>query len=365
VPKIREYNFARYARRCYEQIMRASPSVLAVDTETNGASYYAEAFCVTMTWKDAGRLRNAYFELGDIDFAEEKVTEILDHAREEWGTGLVFHNAKFDLEKLHTYGVMPQGLEGWTPERIHDTEGIFHLLYPNDTKGLKALTVRHLGLGTVQVPVASGKNKGKMQTKLREDYELGRIMRKMGLKKSDGYHLLPRKFLVPYAMKDTEYTYRLFEWGHPKLDGRLLDTYAMEQEVCFALFALETPGIRVDVPYLEETASEFGVKIMEQVTAIQRITGNNDLSPNAPAQLIPELASRGIEVEDTEADTLRKFPDDELAVAILEYRRLTKIHKDKLRPLLEEHRDGIVHPWIRQHGAKTGRTASGKVRPDG
>ena len=364
MPRVKSYNFPRFAGAVYRQLLTDRPKLLAVDTETTGASYYDEVFCVTFSWRDpSGSLRNGYIDTDEHFLGFGQVADILDRAATSWESELIFHNAKFDLEHL-VEGEMLD-LTHWTPERIHDTEAIWHLLYPNELKGLKHLAVHRLGRGNVQVPIQSGKNKGKMKTVLREDHELGKVRRKMGLKKSDGYHLLPRVNLVPYAMRDTEYTYLLYELGYPKLVEGLLDCYRMEQQVAFALMAMESAGARVDVDYLQEKASEFGVRIMEAEGAMRKLVDDPEFLPSAPAQVQVKLEERGITVPDTEADTLKKYPDDELCLAILEYRYLTKMHKNYLRALLDEQRDGIVHAWIRQHGAKTGRTASGKAKPDG
>ena len=363
MPRIREYNFARFSKYCYQQIMRDQPAILAVDTETSGSSFYDEAFCVTMSWSDPDfRIRNAYFELGDVDFAEDKVKEILSLAKDVWGTELVFHNAKFDLQKL-TWGDMMDWSE-WQPHRIQDTEAIWHLLHPNDRKSLDVLTTKHLGLGQINVPTKTGKNAGKDRLVTKSKHELAQYLRDNGLKAEDGYHMLPRTLLAPYAMKDTEYTLRLYIKGAPKIVDGLLDAYRMEQEVSFALLHMEAAGMRLDMDYLTKTTSEFGVRVMESAAKIAELSGRPDINPNAQEQLKKALAARGYETESTDKHHLRRI-DDDLAREILNYRYVSKIHSDKLRPMIDEQQDGIIHPWIRQHGAKTGRTSGGTAQPDG
>lgn len=367
MPKIREYNYARWARRSFDQIQTDQPLVLAVDTETPGVNFYDAPFCVTMSWRSGSRIRNAYFELGGIDFAEELVRQALADLIDRGGT-MVYHNAKFDLQKLILGGMLKR--EQLDPYRIEDTEGIFHLLYPNDSKKLKTLAVKHLRTGTIMVPYASGKKKGELHEVMREDHELAAIRRKMGLKKDDGYHLLPREYLVPYAMKDTEYTLRLYELGRPKLSdekgtsGRsLLDCYRMEQQLCLALLDMEHPGIKLDLDYLKTTKSEWGVKKLQEWENTVTLADNPELNLNAPHQILDAFKARGVELEDTRAATLKKVKDP-LAKQILTYRHVEGIY-DKLRELLDTQRDGIAHPHIRQHGAKTGRSSSSAARPDG
>lgn len=360
MPRIRDYNYARWAQHSFNLIQTDQPTVVAVDTETPGVNFYDAPFCVTLSWRSGSRIRNAYFELGGIDFAEELVRQILADLIDRGGL-MVFHNAKFDLQKLILGGMLKR--EQLDPYRIEDTEGIFHLLYPNDPKKLKTLAVKHLRTGTIMVPYASGKKKGELHEVMREDYELDKIRRKMGLKRDDGYEVLPREYLVPYAMKDTEYTLRLYELGRPKLEGGLLDCYKMEQELCLALLDMEAPGIKLDMEYLPKIRSEFGVKKLTEWQATLDLAEMPDLNLNAPHQILAAFEKRGVKLEDTQAATLRKVKDP-LAKQILTYRNVEGLY-DKLSELLSEQRDGIAHPHIRQHGAKTGRSSSSAARPDG
>jgi DNA polymerase I-like protein with 3'-5' exonuclease and polymerase domains len=213
------------------------------------------------------------------------------------------------------------------------------------------------------VEIKSGKHKGEKKRVMREAHELDKIMHKMGLKKDDGYHLLPREYLVPYAMKDTEYTLRLYEQGRPKLEGGLLDCYAMEQQLCLDLLDMEDPGIALDIPYLTKTKSEYGVKKLTEWQATLDLAELPDLNLNSPKQLLETFEKRGVPLENTQKETLAKVKDP-LAQQILKYRGVEGLY-DKLRELSEEQRDGIAHPHIRQHGAKTGRSSSSAARPDG
>ena len=361
MPKIKQYNFARFASCCTKRIRHDKPTLVAVDTETNGASFYAEPFCVTMTWRAPdGALRNGYWELGGIDFAETQVREILDDVADREGS-LIFHNAKFDLQKLVSWEMIDLGR--FPPERVHDTEAIWHLLHPFDPKSLDYLTPNRLGLSKYEETIQSGKRKGETRLASASKKRMKEALKRAGLKAEDGYHLLPRSDVVAYAMDDTRYTYLLYELGYPQMKGGMLDAYAMEQEVTFALLDLEAAGLRLDMEYLKKTTSEFGVKIMESARTITDLAGT-DVNPNAPEQLKKALAARGIKTESTDKKHLRKI-DDDLAREILHHRYLTKVHGDKLRPLLDDERDGITHPWIRQHGTKTGRTASGSAQIDG
>lgn len=364
MPRIRSYNFARWGQLNAASLLKAAPDRLAIDTETPGVSWFDEPFCVTATMRVQGRLRNLYFECGEIDMMEARLHDIFERFNPSTGCEWIFHNAKFDLQKMLLSGMVER--DWLVPEKIHDTEALYHLLYPNDPKGLKDLAVKWLDRGTTWVPYKSGKKKGELHKVMAEDHHLHEVRRELGLKKSDGYFLIHQSrptVIPPYAMKDTEYTYDLFERKYPLLKDGLLDLYRTEQRVCLALLDMEAPGMGLNVKYLEEKASEFGVRLMETGQQIDQLAGE-PLNPDAHEDVKTAFALRGFELEDVKAATLAKVADP-LAEAIVQYRYIAKTHKTYLRGLLNEQRDGIVHPWIRQHGARTGRTASGSAQPDG
>ena len=70
------------------------------------------------------------------------------------------------------------------------------------------------------------------------------------------------------------------------------------------------------------------------------------------------MSRRGHNVESTNRETLETL-DDELARKVLELRTVRKIHGTYLLNLIEEEKGGIVHPWFRSNGTRTGRMSSG------
>ncbi|MDE2098619.1 MAG: hypothetical protein KGL39_15300, partial [Patescibacteria group bacterium] len=160
------------------------PSVIGVDTETEGVAFYDRAFCVTVAWKTTGGEYAAhYIELVDEDHSAVAREILLGSPT--W----VFHHAKFDLHKLLLAGVL--GRHEIRTDRIEDTEALAHLDDEHRRKGLKYLARELLGDGTD------------------EEAALKTAMRKAKLKLEEGYHLLPREVLIPYAKKDPVLTLRL------------------------------------------------------------------------------------------------------------------------------------------------------------
>ena len=315
---------------------QASSKFVAIDTETEGVEWEHRPFCMTASWRNsAGELESRYFELS-VPEAYDKAKEILRLAK-----GTVFHNAKFDLQKLILVGLLDLG--GLQSDRIHNTECIAHLLDEQRLKGLKFLAREILGEDTDEEKV------------------LAQARRDNKLTKADGYDKLPREVVIPYAIKDTEYTLRLFETLYPQLQKHkdLLALYAQEQRLELVLLHMETQGMALDMEYLEGAVKQYAMNILQTELDIQDIAGE-DFNPNSPKQVIDWFLAQGIALEGTARDVLETV-DHPLAEKILYMRDLKKVHGTYLKPMLQEQRNGLMHPNFRQHGTKTGRMSSGGV----
>lgn len=342
MPTLRRFKWGEWAAAMFEQFKLDAPDIVAVDTETSGIAFHDAAFCVTASWRAPdGTLTSAYFDVDEDESGTraEMVRQMLG-GTPTW----VFHNAKFDLQKLALGGMLPDG-----PLCLHDTQTIFNLINENERKALKILAKSILGEETD------------------EDEKLKVVRRKLKLTKDDGYHLLPREVVVPYAMKDTEFTLRLFETLWPRflklveLDPPLMDVYQEEIAVSEVLRKWEANGIALDLEYLQSTTDEYSIKVMEGWGRIQKLTGVTDPKfPNSPQQLLRAFSERGFELENTQEATIAKL-DDDLARELLQYRSDKKMHKTYLKGLLDEQVDGVVHPWFNPTGARTGRMSSGSA----
>jgi DNA polymerase I-like protein with 3'-5' exonuclease and polymerase domains len=329
------------------------PTTIAVDTETEGVEFYDRPFCVTIAWyRDDGDYTGYYFELPDYAHV---VKEIL-LSTPEW----VFHNAKFDLQKLVLAGILDRS--DIQPERFEDTEAIAHLLDEHQSKGLKSLAVNVLGIDdTVEVEIKSGPNKGQMRKVPREKVALDAARKEAGLTAADGYHLLPRSVVIPYAIMDAVLTMQLYGRLRPELARftDLSDLYEHELRLTLALLDIEAAGMALDMDYLEATTKEYARLCVMSELKIRDMT-NEDFLPTSWQQVLAELHRRGHNIENTQSETLEAL-DDEFAREILNLRTLRKIHGTYLQNMLDSQRGGIIHPNFRQHGTKTGRMSSGEA----
>lgn len=337
------------------------PQYVAIDTETTGVGYYDRAFCATVTWRapvdHGGELCSWYFELDDPRGHEFLRGLVSDVARRGH---MVFHNARFDIQKLILAGVLERGTLDHS--RIHDTEAQAHLLDPLQPKGLKALARKYLNEDT------------------NEDAVLRKVRSSLGLKKEDGFDPIPRPVLMRYALKDSEFTLRLYEVLWPLLvdagDG-LPELYAHEQELMLVLLDMEAKGMRVDLAYLDATITEYREKVRTGEERLAVIVGapigeeEDQFNPASNQQLAAYLVARGHELPLTEKGqpkvdkTSLLATGDELATTILDLRSDQKTLNTYLLAIKREQRCapgaqyGLIHAGLRQHGASTGRFSSG------
>lgn len=333
-------DFEALAEAGLEAYKRDLPGILAVDTETTGFSWYDEAFCATVSWQrdEEGVYETYYIELAEF----EGLTYLEEMLR---APTLVGHNLKFDLHKLIAAGAIDR--DQLHSDRIEDTEALAHILDENQRKGLKELARVYL----------------KEETD--EETELRSVRRKLGVKKDQGYAVLPREVIVPYALKDAEFTIRLYEMFAPAVgaEPELSSLYRSEMALTLTLLDMEAAGIRVDVDYLTKTRKEYFNLAAQEEMKLRLLTGRQDFNPRSPQQVLEAFEARGQKLAKTDEATLRNL-DDPLATALLSYRSHKKMLSTYLESLLAEQQGGIAHPSYRQHGTRTGRMSSGSARGD-
>ena len=305
---------------------------LALDTETTGLGFWDTAFCVSAAWRtpDEGLLEShVWYDNLSLDQYMPKYD------------GFVFHNAKFDVQKLVLAGMMSPEIN-WA--KIHDTECLSHLVNEQQPKALKRLAKDILGLDTDEQEV------------------LRSARRKLGLTKDDGYDALPREVLEPYARKDAEFTLLLFEylWPIVQADADLLRLYREEQELMMVLYDMEQRGLGIDMEYVNDHTKVLAGSILETDLRLRDMTGDEDFNPNSPVQVKKALAERGLTLESTKKEVLQAL-DDELVTALLQLRHDSKLYSSYFKPLQVEVRDGVLHPNHKQWGTKGRRFSAGEA----
>jgi DNA polymerase-1 len=318
--------------------------ILAVDTETTGLGYHDLPFLVS-TWGEGG---------GKVYFLPEDTAEVRDVLAAH--DLLVFHNAKFDLQKLILAGV----IEGERP--VADTIGIIHLINEHASKKLSKVVEALFG----------------EEPKYDKQLKAYIAKKSNGIQvKSEGYSKVPRNILVPYAIEDARYTYLLYKLLWPKLQKYppLVSLFESEMELVWALLAMEADGLRVDIDYVGEQIKEQNGIILQADMDISDATGLQTWEPDRPGRKTPEgcfnpsswvqikefYHRKGVDRKSYNKDALVAI-DDDFARALLARRKASKLVSTYLNPISKEAAvDGYLHPNIRQFGTVTGRMSSGEV----
>lgn len=273
----------------------------------------------------------------------ENLREYLSEAKT-----IIMHNAKFDLQKAILEEVWPSS---WLT--VIDTEAIAHLLDEHQLKGLKTLAKSILGESTDEAE------------------KLKAVRKELGLTKADGFGKIPEEILIPYALKDAEYTYNLYLRLWPQLEKHtdLLELFWKEMDLTWALLDMEARGMAVDVEYLQSTLKEYSSKRLTLELELRDLVGREDFNPRSDDQVREYLNAQGIhsgvktaksKKESFAAEVLAGI-DHPFAEKLLSYKKINKLCNTFLGPMLEEQANGILHVNIRQHGTVTGRVSSGEV----
>ena len=308
--------------------------LLAIDTETTGVGWYDDAFMISMATSTGGLyvFDKRCSSVEDWEKAIEATISALDKSDK-----IIMHNAKFDMQKLARLGI-PMSV---FYDKFEDTQAMAHLIDEHQSTSLKYLAKKYLGETTD------------------EDEVLKAYRRKAKLKKEDGYEPIPHDILAPYALKDAEFTLRLYEYLNNILYEDLRPLYELEKYMTMALLAVEAKGMHVDREYVIGKRKEYGDKIYQTKARIAELSGP-DFNPQSPQQVLSALEERGVRVTKTDKATLASV-DDELASLIVELREANKIKATYFDAMYEESKQGVLHPNFRQHGTRTGRMSSGSA----
>lgn len=301
--------------------------ILAVDTETTGLNPYLGARPFAITYYDK-MADPKYIAIGEDDLTGIDMLLMSEHFPK------VFHNAKFDVQMLATYGMQVKGT-------IHDTMLMAHVYNPDEPyKSLKKLAVKYLGADAA------------------EEKELKDYMRKNKIK---DYSKVPREIMEPYALKDVEYTMGLFDFYESK--GVLDDPiYKIETELLRALINMQSRGALIDVEYCKERSEWCKKRLAEIQKTVDEMYGEVNLGSNKQLSKFlfedegltcSSYSAAGNPVLD--AYNLKQYEHDIIPL-VEEYRELVKLDKTYLLGISEKcDEEGVIHCDFYQVGAKTGR----------
>jgi DNA polymerase I len=321
--------------RQFERLLTdlANEPIIAVDTETTGLDYYEDKIVgVSLTLPKADY--HVYIPVGYVEqLPREYVLEGLRSYFENEDYGKVLHNYVFDAHMLLSHGVQMKGLR-W------DTQTAMALLNENEMSfALKNLATKYLGEPSDSFAELFGKD-----AKFAE---------------------VPLDIALVYAAKDTDLTWRLYEFQRKhlaKMPNVLKYYETIEVPLLDAIVDMERTGFVIDTDFAKTYGEEMKRDIDTKEQSLLKAFG--DININSPAQLKPALERiTKQKLDSTDAKKVLKplakqFP----AVAeLLEYKELTKLYSTYINvlPDLIHPKTERLHARFNPMGARTGRFSSG------
>lgn len=229
-----------------DNISRADGGLVAVDTETTGIDGIKDGrhYCVgiSIAYRIAGNLFSEYVPIrhSNSNFEPKKVEQLRDALVScSTSNALIFHNSKFDIHSLATLGNDWRWL--FERGRFFDTLAVAHMFNEElPSKQLDWLSKHFL-------------NDNKDKDRLAQ------------YTKIFGWDDVPVDLMAPYARKDAELTYRLWEVLWPQLKREEMDVlWPREMEFIRTLSRLERNGLRfIPLPALEML--EQGTKRLQEI----------------------------------------------------------------------------------------------------
>lgn len=320
--------------------------LVAVDTETMGVnvfkdeivgiSFYAphKGFYIPLRHSDS-RVKCLPKEL-----VISKLKPIMEGNRIKW----IGHNIKFDIHVLRNW-------LGIRLDPYYDTMIAQWLLDENQSKALKDLAPLYLKIEADKYSTLFGKvTFDKVPILLNED-RTGNLA-------------------TYYAVKDTELTYKLYEFQmkhllRPELKNLYDLMFNVEMPFLKIVTEAEAVGVKFDADYIEkEIAPKLEAELEELKQKITAILG--DINLNSPAQLADALYNKlklprvnQDKPDSTDKDTLKKLKKEhEVASLLLQYREKEKLIDAFVKKLPKEAINGRIHTSFQTIGAATGRMSS-------
>ena len=316
------------------------------DTETTGTDERtAELVGLAFSWK----AHEGYYVPVPEDRTEaQRIVDIFKPILENEAIGKVAQNAKYDIRVLANYGVEVKG-------PLFDTMVAHYLLKPDQQKhGMDYLSESYLSYRPVGIEALIGeKGRGKVQRSMR-DADINAVKE--------------------YSAEDADITWQLAEKFAPLLEQDEVTSLFQEVEMplVHVLAAMETEGIRIDIPALQQFSEELGTEILKLQEEIHRTCGvpfNIDSPKQLGDVLFETLKLGGDRIKktaktgqyQTSEDILQELSNSHPAIPlILDYRSLRKLKGTYVDTLPEaaDPKTHRVHTSYLQTVAATGRLAS-------
>jgi DNA polymerase I-like protein with 3'-5' exonuclease and polymerase domains len=240
-------------------------------------------------------------------------------------TGIIAHNAKFDLLWLRVKC-------GLVAKHVHCTLTAARLLVAGTKPGndLDKCLERYLGIA----PAA--------------DHS-----------RSDWASMLLTDDQLAYAARDVAHLHDLLGTMESELEMAGLDgVWLLESALLPVVIGMEANGLNVERTKLRSIADE-ALKLAHQAADdLRAALGNPGINPASPGQLLAALRAKGLKLESTAEDVLKAADDGHLVPLVLAHREASK-RAQQAESLIDHIRhDGRIHGRFEPLGTATGRFSS-------
>lgn len=295
---------------------------------------------LTVAFYNPEAKRSVVFQCGYYTEGPSSIERVLTTFFEMYEGKLIYHNGKFDVRVLNR-------ILGTRVRVDHDTMLMHHVL--NQAAGMHGLKQ----LCQVYFGAPEWEAEAKKYTKQGGHYEN-----------------IPFNLLANYNGLDVYWTYQLYLYLKPQIDGDDNAQRAYELELAAAEFLLrvEERGIPFDHEAADKLEEEGAAEMEKQLAIMRMLTHvhNPDFNPASPKQVKEALAFMGEEVSGTSVEILEALQAtlDKEDVAsmfidsLLKYRKAAKINSTYVKGWRNKARNGLVHPTYLVHGTSTGRLSS-------
>ena len=265
-----------------ERLEVVNPSVMAVDTETEGLQWQHRIIGVSFTFSEED---NYYIPFRHVteEFQPdiEDFIEGLNYIFNLSGCVYVFHNYKFDYHKLARDGIFIEG-------QVHDTMLMHYVLNENDSHALKNLAAKYVD------------EEAHEYEDLIKDFRR-KLARKLKIKiREFGFEHIPINIMVEYAGRDTFFTFKLYELFKSLLEEspELLKVYELELGALEALAGMEQVGVKLDKEALWVVSERLGEELVLVQQEVWEMVGT-EFDLKSPKQLREVLRAKGIHTQHT------------------------------------------------------------------
>ncbi|MED2979513.1 DNA polymerase [Bacillus swezeyi] len=325
--------------------------IIAVDTETTGVDVYTDVIVgLSLTLPNADW--HVYIPVDHVNceqLSREYVLEGLAPVFNDESIGKVLHNAIFDIAMFRRHGFDLKGV-AW------DTMTAMHMLNENEGDrtlgGAGSFKLKDLAPKYLKTPADTF------------DALFGRDAQ---------FREVPLDIALVYAAKDTELTWKLYEFQHHHMEKMptILEYYqTVEIPLLYVIVNLEANGYILDLDFAKEygeklhkRAEELRKELISELTPFHE--GDGPLNLNSTQQMRPALSKAiGKELPNMDAKkTLKPLKDDyEIIAKLLEYKNIVKLsgtYIDTL-PTKQNPTTKRWHSRFNPMGTVTGRFSSGK-----